>query len=291
MSDKQAVFLFLLIFLLPILALAQSLELPEKSPRAKVGNTIGYTEITIDYGSPEVRGREIWGVVVPYGETWRAGANKATTITFSTDVDIESHPLEAGTYSFFVIPKEEEQWTIIFNKNPNLWGTYDYKSSEDVLRINVSPRFSKKGSEESLAYEIERQNLENGYLLLSWEKLRLYMRIKVDAMDKAVEEIKTALTNASEEDRWKVEAQSADFLLWAGQPGPAFAYIERSIALNSNSWNYWLKAKIHAALGDLDKALEAGSNAVEMGVKDEDDNYYESHKGEIDWQMAEWKKG
>jgi hypothetical protein len=290
MSDKQAFFLFALLLLAPILALAQQLELPEKSPRARVTNTIGYTEITVDYGAPERNGRDIWGVVVPYNQLWRAGANKATTIQFSTDVSIESHPLEAGTYAFFVEPKEEGPWTIIFNKNPQQWGTAEYNSNEDILRIEVMPRFSRKGSEEALKYEVQRQNLENGYLLLSWEKLRLYVRIKVNTMDKAVNEIKETLKSATDESQWEIEARAADFLLWAGQPGVALPYAERSVSLQPTSWNYWIKAKVHAAMNAPQEAIAAGEQARELGKKSEADRYYESHQTEIDWLIEQWKK-
>jgi tetratricopeptide (TPR) repeat protein len=270
-------------------SLAQKINLPAKSPEAKVGQTIGYTHIEMEYSAPSVKERVIWGELVPYDEIWRAGANKATTITFDKDVEIERQPLKAGTYSFFVLPQPSGKWTVIFNTNTELWGAYEYKQEEDALRVEVSPRFSDRNSEERLKYEIVSQDIENGYILLSWEKLRLYIRLKVNTMDKAVAEIKEAISNASADNRWKLEGQAADFLLWVGQPGPAFAYAERALKLKETVWGYWIKANIHAELGDYRQALDAAQKAKAMG-RETDDAYYTRNKKEIARKIVQWEE-
>src|SRR5437763_17077101 len=91
------------------------LDLPRPSPFAKVTQTVGYTDITVDYSSPGVKGRKIWGNVVPYDKLWRAGANLATKVTFSRDVTFAGKPVAAGTYAFFLIPTKGA-WTVILNK-------------------------------------------------------------------------------------------------------------------------------------------------------------------------------
>jgi len=107
---------------------------PRVSPNALVGQTIGVTEVRIAYGRPSVRGRKIFGGLVPFDEVWRTGANEATTISFSTPVRIEGTSLDAGTYSLFTIPGPET-WTLIFNSEPEQWGAYNYDSSKDILRV------------------------------------------------------------------------------------------------------------------------------------------------------------
>src|SRR5262245_50315964 len=103
------------------------LDLPRPSPFAKVWQVVGLTEITVDYSSPGVKGRKIWGGLVPYDQMWRAGANSATKVTFSRDVTFAGKPEPAGTYSFFVIPGKSE-WTVILNKKADQTGTgRDYK--------------------------------------------------------------------------------------------------------------------------------------------------------------------
>ncbi|HSM52087.1 MAG TPA: DUF2911 domain-containing protein, partial [Thermoanaerobaculia bacterium] len=119
-------------------ALAQ-LELPRASPKATVMQQVGLTDVTIAYARPGVKGRTIWGDLVPYGQVWRTGANEATTITFSTDVKVAGTAVPAGTYGLFTLPGEKE-WTVILNKAAKQWGAYEYKPEEDLLRIPVQPQ-------------------------------------------------------------------------------------------------------------------------------------------------------
>ncbi|MEQ8707109.1 MAG: DUF2911 domain-containing protein [Phaeodactylibacter sp.] len=109
-----------------------------KSPPRTAEGEIGSATVTVNYGSPSVRGRNVYGDLVPYGSVWRTGANEATTITLSEDVIVEGEALPAGTYALFTIPGEES-WTIIFNKEAEQWGAYDYDESMDALRVEVTP--------------------------------------------------------------------------------------------------------------------------------------------------------
>lgn len=106
------------------------------SPLKQVSGTIDGVGVTITYGSPAMKGRAIWGELVPFDEVWRTGANEATTIEFDAPVMIEDQPLEAGKYGFFTIPGEED-WTIIFNGVSDQWGAYQYDDTQDVLRAKV----------------------------------------------------------------------------------------------------------------------------------------------------------
>jgi len=116
------------------------LDLPRPSPFAKVVQTVGLTDITVDYSSPGVKGRKIWGAVVPYDQLWRAGANNPTKITFSRDVSIADKPVPAGSYAFFIIPTKGA-WTVILNKKVDQAGTgRDYKQADDLLRLQVTPK-------------------------------------------------------------------------------------------------------------------------------------------------------
>lgn len=125
--------------------------------------TVDGVEVTVEYGRPSVKGRTIWGGLVPWGEVWRAGADEATTVAFASDVRIEGETLPAGTYSFFAIPGEDE-WTVIFNKTAQQWGAFRYDAGEDALRVTVEPR--EADMVETLEYAIEGDEL-----ILRWEKL------------------------------------------------------------------------------------------------------------------------
>lgn len=151
-----------------ILALFVSLssfaQKPMASPRDSVSGKVGSANVSINYGSPSVKGRKIWGDLVPYGKVWRAGANEATTFTTDKAIKVEGKELAAGTYGLFVIPNENE-WIIIFNKTAKQWGAYEYKDKDDALRVTVKP--AKSGAlSEKLNYKITPNRL-----YINWENL------------------------------------------------------------------------------------------------------------------------
>lgn len=145
------------------------------SPNASVSQTIGVTEVTVSYGRPGVKGRTIWGELVPYGEVWRTGANEATTISFSKDVTIEGEPLPAGTYALFTIPKEGE-WTIVFSKNAQQWGAFDYDAKQDALRVKVKPQ--PASPQEWMSFSFEDLSANGAAAVLRWEKLAVPFKIE-----------------------------------------------------------------------------------------------------------------
>jgi hypothetical protein len=162
--------------LLALPALAQrGSDKPRVSPNASVAQTIGVTEVTISYGRPGVKGRTIWGELVPYGEVWRTGANEATTISFSKDVTIEGERLPAGTYALFTIPKENE-WIVVFNKNAQQWGAFDYNASQDALRVKVKPQAADP--QEWMSFSFEDLNPNAATVALRWEKLAVSFKIQ-----------------------------------------------------------------------------------------------------------------
>ena len=141
------------------------------SPKKEMKGMVGDTKINIVYGSPSVKGREVWGNLVPFGEVWRTGANEATTIEFSKDVQVEGKSLPAGKYGLFTIANAD-QWTIIFNKTHDQWGAYKYEESKDALRVNVTP---KKGMADSETMEFA---LDGSDVMLKWEKLAVAFQVK-----------------------------------------------------------------------------------------------------------------
>lgn len=143
---------------------------PKASPAATASGKVGDANVTVNYSSPSVKDRNIWGGLVPYGQVWRSGANEATTVTFDKDVMVEGEALAAGTYSFYTLPGEDE-WVVIFNKKAKQWGT-QYDEKEDALRVTVTPRKSGEMNER-LKYDVTDQGL-----LLSWENLEVPVGIQ-----------------------------------------------------------------------------------------------------------------
>jgi hypothetical protein len=145
------------------------------SPKAEVMQVVGFTEVRISYSRPGVKSRQIWGGLVPYNKVWRAGANEATKITFSTDIMIEGKKLLAGAYSFFAIPTEKD-WTLIFNKVSDQWGAFEYNEAEDALRVAVKPE--KNEHEEWLRYSITKTSDSSAVVKLEWEKLKIPFKVE-----------------------------------------------------------------------------------------------------------------
>ena len=165
-------FIASIVFVCVIVLGAANIQSAPKSPAKEVKQTVNGKSITIKYGSPSVRGREIWGKLVPYSEVWRTGANEATTFEVSADVVIEGQNLPKGIYSFFTIPTPTE-WTLIFNSGEKMWGTGGYSEKKDVLRVKVTP---SKASQFTEAFTI---NVDaNGNTSLVWENLSVPFSIK-----------------------------------------------------------------------------------------------------------------
>jgi hypothetical protein len=138
------------------------------SPLRTLEGNIGNTKVKIQYGAPSVKGRVVWGDLVPYNEVWRTGANESTYVDFDTDVTVEGKPLKAGRYSLFTIPKSSGKWTVIFNSEWDLeHGHFQYKQENDVLRAESTPQWVTD-SQEQLTISIESPGI-----VVRWEKLVL----------------------------------------------------------------------------------------------------------------------
>ncbi|HEY5748846.1 MAG TPA: DUF2911 domain-containing protein [Chryseolinea sp.] len=167
---KKKALLFCILFA-PFALLAQDDKAARPSPPAQASATVNGKTITIDYGQPSVKGRKIWGELVPYGQVWRAGANETTAFTLSADATVEGKKLSAGKYAFFIIPTENEA-TVIFNKTIK-WGAFSYKQDEDVLRISVPVKKSKAFAEK-LTYTVSPK----GEVSLAWENSVITFAVK-----------------------------------------------------------------------------------------------------------------
>ena len=160
-----------------------------QSQKSSVTQYIGVdTQITINYSRPAVKGRVVWGNMVPYGLApadkysngksfpWRAGANENTTIEVNNEVKIGGSTLAAGKYSIHMIPSESD-WIVIFNKNNNQWGSFSYDESADALRVTVTP--VEAHFEEFLTYNFENITENSVVAFLHWEKLKVPFQINL----------------------------------------------------------------------------------------------------------------
>jgi len=139
------------------------------SKNGKLNAEFDGVKVFVSYGRPQVKGRKVWGELVPNGAVWRAGSDEATVIAFDKDVKIEGKALKAGTYAFFAIPDATE-WTLIFNSAAKEWGSYKYDAAKDVLRVKVKPKAAP--NTEALTYEKAGDTLE-----LRFEKVAVPFKI------------------------------------------------------------------------------------------------------------------
>lgn len=238
---------------------------PRVSPNATVGQTVGVSTVEISYSRPSVRGREIFGGLVPFGVVWRTGANEATTISFSTPVRIEGNALDAGTYGFFTIPGPD-QWTLIFNEQAKQWGAYNYDSSTDALRVQVEPESAS--SRDMMTFSLHNVTDSTATAALRWAETRIPFEIAVNTTSVLRSRADEMMTDASD---WRAPipyvgyALENDLLL-----DEALAWINRSIELEERFGNLRMKANVLAATGQHARAVETGNAALSKAERMEE---------------------
>ena len=248
---------FLLSTALP--ARAEEARLPQASPGAKAALTVGITDIEIVYHRPGVKGRQIWGGLVPWNQVWRLGANEATTISFSTPVKVEGHDVPAGTYGLFAIPGQDK-WTLILNKKPKQWGAYFYKQEEDLLRFDVKPQTGP--ATEWMAFQMTPSGSDAAVIEMAWDTLRVPFTVKVD-VDKIVwADLDRLLAGTPDADNY---LSAVIYALQTGQRlDQAMGWIDKSLALEEGFWGHEYKAKLLQREGKLEEALQHLDKAMEL---------------------------
>jgi len=245
------------------------LKLPRASQHAMVSQRIGITDITINYHRPLANGRQIWGKVVPYGQVWRAGANENTTITFTDPVTIEGQSLDKGTYGLHMIPGESE-WTVIFSKDANDWGSFTYKQDDDALRVKVKSQTAEL--HDALAYDFDDVKADSAVVTMRWEEVAVPVKVHVNVNEIVAASIRRQ-SHGLNQYYWEGWDDAAGYLL-ANKINleDALKYEDQSIQAEERYDNLMSKSKILEAMGrapDADsfrtKALDK-ANALQLYV-------------------------
>jgi hypothetical protein len=255
--------------LLALPAAAQVLTLPQVSPHATLSQTVGLTEVSIDYHRPSVNGRTIWGGLVPYGAVWRAGANDNTTITFSQPVRVEGQDLAAGTYGLHMVPGESE-WVIAFSSNNTSWGSFSYDEAEDVLRVTVTPESAP--FEEQLRYEVSDVARDSATVSLHWAELRVPFRVETDTDAIALASIRNQLRHLAGFN-WQGWSLAANYVLQNDLDADlGLGWVERSIGIQENIQNLSLKARLLEKAGRGDEMAAVLERAEELAASENEVN-------------------
>jgi Protein of unknown function (DUF2911) len=246
------------------------IDFPAASPACTLKQRVGLTDITIVYSRPGVKGRTIFGGIVPYGQGWRTGANQATKLTFSTPVKLEGTDIPAGTYALFTIPGEQE-WTIIISTNANQWGAFQYNEKDDFARFKVTPVTLKDTSIETFAIEFNHIRDESALLELVWDKTVVPIHLKVEVTDKLVPQIEAAMAPPGKKSDG-FYFQAATFYYNHDQDlNKALEWVNAGLADNPRIAfeMLHLKAQILAKQGDKPGAIAAAKQSTELAIKAE----------------------
>jgi hypothetical protein len=252
-----------------VFAQAPAVQFPSPSPTATLKQRVGLTDIELIYSRPGVKGRQIFGGLVPYGEVWRTGANQATKIIFSTDVKLNGSDVPAGTYGLFTIPGEKE-WTVAISKGSAQWGSYRYDEKDDVVRFKVTP-VKLADSLETFTIDFNDIRDDSATLNVSWDKTRVPIKLQVDLKKKLVSQIEEVMSASGDR---KPYFQAAMFYYDHDVDlKKASKWVDAAIAEREAHYIVHLKAKILAKLGDKPGALAAAKQSTDLAVKAKDSGY------------------
>lgn len=253
-------------------ALAQApptLQLPRTSQKSVVTQTIGTTEMSVTYHRPGVKGRAVWGALVPWNEPWRTGANEATRFVTSTDVTVEGQPLPAGSYAVVTIPTPD-RWTVIFSKQTDMWGAFGYKPEDDQLRVQVTPQPAEH--QEWMSFTFDEAAPSSTTLSLRWEKVRVPVKIEVDVNGRVMADARAAIAAAKPDD-WRTPYRAANWANDAGvSPEEASQWAANALKAKENFQTLSLVARLTAKAGDTKTAIAQMTKAVALGKADKDVN-------------------
>ena len=258
---------------------------PKASPLSITAQEVGLTSIKVEYSRPAVRGRKIFGGLVPYGRIWRVGANASTKITFENDVTIMGNVLEKGTYALYAFP-EAEEWDIVFHENLTHWGDgrKNYNPNEDVLRIKLVPG-ETKSFQENFLITFDKIQYNGLNLLLRWANTEIRIPIKIDTGSlMEIEIVKQLKDNPTAQTYYEAARYYQEQHI---KYGTALEYLKKAIELGGDTYYFHrVKSLVEAALGDFKTAISSAHKSMELAALQDKDEFVRMNEKNI----AKWKR-
>lgn len=247
---------------------AQQLNTPQPSPTQEVKQNFGLSKIELSYSRPAMKGRKIFGDLVPYGKVWRTGANQATTLTFGDDVTIGGTKVPAGKYGLLTIP-EAGEWTVIISKQTDVTSPAAYKQDQDVVRV--------KAKVEDLGFPVQSFTIlfddvigSSCKLRIIWDNITVAVPITTDVDSKVSAQIK----NLMEKDNRPYFAAAMYYIDNGKDPNQALAWLEKATAMNPDAfYMFYQKARVLAKLGKKQEALAVSNKSIELSKAAKNDDY------------------
>ena len=247
---------------------AQSIKTPFPSPPQTIKQDFGVSSIELSYSRPGVKGRKIFGDLVPFGKVWRTGANNATTLTFADDVTIGTTKIAAGKYGLLTIP-DKDNWTIIITKSTDVTSPADYKQENDLVRVNVKPMSLKDKVE---TFTMQFANVKSGAcdLQMMWENTSVSLPITTDVETVVMKQINDVMTKDN-----RPYFQAGLYYLETGKDlNQAVAWFDKAFEQNPKA--YWVlhqKANALARLGKKEEAKTTAQKSMELAKEGKNDDY------------------
>jgi hypothetical protein len=252
---------------------AQQLKTPQPSTTQTIKQDFGIGSVELSYSRPNMKGRKIFGDLVPFGKVWRTGANNATTLTFTDTVMIGSTRLAPGKYGLLTIPNKDE-WTVIFSKQTNVTSPADYKQESDAARINVKTSMLKENYE---TFTIQFANIKSSSvdLQMVWDNVAVNVPITTDVESKVMAQINNAMYKDN-----RPYFQSAMYYMETGRDlNQAIAWLDKAYEQNPNAfWVVHQKANALAKQGKKAEAKAAAQKSMDMAMAAKNDDYVELNK-------------
>jgi hypothetical protein len=250
--------LFLFAAILATNLSAQELKLPALSPTCKITQEFSTSSIEISYSRPSMRGRKIFGDLVPYGQVWRTGANSATKVKFGEEMILGGQTIKAGEYALYTIPDTKE-WTVILNKGIGNWGQYGYDTNDDIARFKIVPK-NKEGNTQTFTINITNITYSTCNIEMAWEKTKLVIPVKANNEERLNTAIDKAVNNPT-----IPYFSAANYYFETNQKlDLAYSYVNKALETNPKAFYMWnLKARLAQKLGKKEDAITAAEKSIE----------------------------
>jgi hypothetical protein len=248
-------------------------KMPAPSSTQTVKQDFGIGTIELTYSRPSIKGRKIFGDLVPFNKLWRTGANAATRLAFSEPVEIAGKKLDSGTYVLYTIPGIDN-WDVILNKGLENWGIDGYKETQDVVRFKIEP-MRMKNKLETFTMEFSDITTETCSLNIRWEKTSISIPLVANFKDKVRKQIEAAM-ETDKKPYW----QAAQFYNEYDKNLPvALNNVTKAIDENKEAFWMWIyKAKIQKDMGDMAAAMESSKKSMQLAATAKNDDYVKMNK-------------
>ena len=262
---KSKICLLAVVVLLGFSSVFAQIKVPRESQMQSVMQTVGDTNVTVVYYRPNVKDRKVFGELEKYGAVWRTGANDNTTFEVSNDVKINGQVLPKGKYSLHTIPNKDE-WTIIFNKLNNQWGSFTYDQKQDALRVTAKPM--QINLQETMAINFDNVKMNTAEVFIAWERVKVPFTLDVgDVAGRVLTDVRQQVANAKADD-FRTPAQAAGWILSSKMTAnydEAMKWVDASIKTREGYGNLNTKARLLAAMNRKSEAIATAEKAIAMG--------------------------